>query len=139
MTKRGEVVHTLDRLFRRLCKTEWADGNEYVRCYTCGKTIHYKQIEIGHFHSRRYMAIRWDERNVRPQCHACNQDMEGASGADRARIIYNFYAARLKAEIGDKDFSELESHKTDKVPTVELEALAAVMRARLKNMEGKDA
>lgn len=120
MKKRGSIVHDLDRLFRRIQKLDWADGKEYVRCYTCGNLFHVSTIEVGHYHSRRYMAIRWDERNVRPQCHRCNQDMEGASGAE------------LGAE-----FAELEAHKRDKFLTVEMEELAAVMKARLKGMEGK--
>lgn len=137
MKRRGSIVHDLDRLFRRIQKLDWADGKEYVRCYTCGAWIPVSAIEVGHYHSRRYMAIRWDERNVRPQCHKCNQDMEGASGAERARIIYNFYTERLKAELG-AEFAELEAHKRDKFLTVEMEELAAVMKARLKGMEGKE-
>lgn len=29
-------------------------------------------IGAGHFASRRHMATRWDEANVRPQCYGCN-------------------------------------------------------------------
>lgn len=135
--KRGDLVDACDRLFRRLQKLLWADGKEYVQCFTCGKWVDHKSIEVGHYHSRRFMAIRWDERNVRPQCHKCNLDMEGQSGAGQAKIVKAFYTARLTEEIGEDGMAELDAHKLDKVPTPTLDELAAVMRARLRRMEGK--
>ena len=50
---------------------------EYIRlrdqnkpCITCGN---YGQKDCGHFISRRYEAVRYDERNANGQCLKCNR------------------------------------------------------------------
>jgi hypothetical protein len=137
LRRRSEIVADLDRLYRKIRKLEWADGSDYCRCYTCRQLFRRTEIEVGHFDSRRFVAIRWDDRNTRPQCHLCNQAQAGAEGATKAKAIRELYRMRLEAEIGAEALASLEAGKTDKVPTCELEALVDIMRARLKDMEGK--
>tara|TARA_R100001015_G_C4552601_1_gene114121 strand:+ start:227 stop:631 length:405 start_codon:yes stop_codon:yes gene_type:complete len=50
------------------------DSNEYgmVQCFTSGRVYHYKQIQAGHFMSRRHLSTRWNEQNVQPQSAADN-------------------------------------------------------------------
>ena len=43
-----------------------------VRCYTCGKIIHYQKSDLGHYISRALMSTKYDEDNVRIQCWECN-------------------------------------------------------------------
>ncbi len=47
----------------------WGYGN----CITCGKMVHWKEADTGHFMSRRHEATFFDERNAHLQCKACNQ------------------------------------------------------------------
>ncbi len=47
---------------------------KYIRardsaCVTCGST---ENAQCGHFVSRSYKAVRWDEKNAHKQCYACN-------------------------------------------------------------------
>ena len=40
----------------------------YLRCYKVLK----EGVQCGHFISRSKKAVRWDERNAKPQCYRCN-------------------------------------------------------------------
>jgi hypothetical protein len=46
-------------------------------CYTCGKKFPIKEIDCGHYVSRTCGNLRYDIRNVRPQCKWCNRFCEG--------------------------------------------------------------
>jgi len=51
--------------------------NGIVKCCTCGQWHHWKQMDAGHFMSRRYEATRFDEMNTGPQCRADNRYNQG--------------------------------------------------------------
>lgn len=66
-------------------------------CYTCrakGKTL-----QCGHFISRGFLAIRWNESNARPQCVGCNIWGRGKP-LD--------FEERLKNELGDEAVEQLK-------------------------------
>ncbi len=69
---RSKLVKKLDTVFSQYIRLSNADKNGYCTCVTCNKTFHWKAIQAGHFMSRKHYSIRWDERNVKPQCVACN-------------------------------------------------------------------
>ena len=69
---RSKLVKKLDTVFSQYIRRSNADNNGYCTCVTCNKTFHWKEIQAGHFMSRKHYSIRWDERNVKPQCVACN-------------------------------------------------------------------
>jgi hypothetical protein len=52
-----------DRLFSRYIRAR--DG----RCVECGKT---DSLQCAHLVSRRYHAVRWDERNAVALCQGCH-------------------------------------------------------------------
>ena len=62
----------LDKVFSLYIRLKYSDANGYCRCISCGKIHFYKDIQNGHYMSRRYMSTRFDENNCRPQCVACN-------------------------------------------------------------------
>lgn len=66
------LTKKLDRLVSQYIRRKYADKNGYVRCYTCGKPLQIKEAHCGHFISRRHLATRWLEDNLRPQCPLCN-------------------------------------------------------------------
>lgn len=68
----AKLKKKLDSLFSLYIRHKYADENGIVECYTCGKKLPIKRIHNGHFMSRGYLATRFDERNVRPQCPGCN-------------------------------------------------------------------
>lgn len=88
----------LDATFSLYIRTKFSkDG--LVSCYTCPRRAPIKEMQNGHFVPRQYLKTRWDERNCRPQCYACN-------------ILYNGqpsrFAERLIAEYGPDIIQELE-------------------------------
>lgn len=49
-----------------------ANQDGFVDCVTCDKTFHWKKIQAGHFVSGRSGRILFADKNVHPQCYACN-------------------------------------------------------------------
>jgi len=89
----AQLKKELDRVFSIYIRQKYADSLGNVACYTCGKVMHWKQIQNGHFVSRQYLATRWDENNCRPQCIGDNIFGNGKP-LD--------FEERLKKELGDQ-------------------------------------
>jgi hypothetical protein len=88
-TKRG-LIKKLDKVFSLYIRHKYAkDG--MVRCYTCTAMKPPKEMQCGHFISRSYYILRWEEDNARPQCASCNLYHQGQQ--------YEF-GRRLEKEIG---------------------------------------
>lgn len=62
----------LDNVFSEYIRKRDSDGDGMVKCVTCGKVMHWKQVDCGHFVSRAKLNTRWDERNASGQCKQCN-------------------------------------------------------------------
>lgn len=93
------------------------DGS--VDCVTCGVKKDFKDIQCGHFMSRRFNATRFSEFNTAPQCVGCNlmrygeqykfgrwiDDMYGPGTAERlygeARVPHQFKASELEEIISE--------------------------------------
>ena len=43
-----------------------------IRCVTCGKADHWKNLQGGHYISRTWTAHKIREENIWPQCPGCN-------------------------------------------------------------------
>ena len=68
---RSKLIKKLDTIFSRWVRLS-NSVNEICTCVTCGKESHWKDIQAGHFISRKHYSTRWDKRNVLPQCVGCN-------------------------------------------------------------------
>ena len=68
---RKTIVNNLDKVFSEYIRRRYTKNNIAV-CVTCGKKDHWKNLQAGHFMSRKHYATRWDEENVEVQCMACN-------------------------------------------------------------------
>ena len=122
-TTRSKLVKKLDTVFSL---SQWirlsnADNNKNCICVTCNKTFFWKEIQAGHFISRKHYSIRWDERNVKPQCAGCNVFRYGE------QYKYSLY-------LGNKLSKKLleESRKLVKFTNVELEEMIQKYSQRLK-------
>lgn len=67
----------LDTVFSRYIRLRDANDMGFCTCISCGKVDEWKSMHCGHFLSRRYNAIRFDERNAHAQCPACNLFLSG--------------------------------------------------------------
>ncbi len=68
---RKTLVKKLDTVFSIYIRRRYAKDN-IAECVTCGKQDHWKNLQAGHFMSRKHYATRWDEDNVEVQCMGCN-------------------------------------------------------------------
>ena len=69
---RKQIVKELDTIFSQYIRLKGADKNGFGICVTCGKKDLVKNMDAGHFRSRRFYSTRWDEDNVNIQCKRCN-------------------------------------------------------------------
>ena len=53
---------------RRQASNSWG----YCKCYTCGVTKRYQELQAGHAIPGRRGAVLFDEDIIKPQCVACN-------------------------------------------------------------------
>ena len=72
-----QLKNELDKVFSKYVRAKHADDSGYVRCVTCNRKHLVGNAHAGHFASRRHMATRWDEDNVKPQCFQCNITDQG--------------------------------------------------------------
>lgn len=120
---RSKLVKKLDTVFSQYIRLSNADNNGYCTCVTCNKTFHWKKIQAGHFMSRKHFSIRWDERNVKPQCVACNVYRAGE------QYKYSIY---LGKELANELY--LQSKEIVKFTNYELEDMINDYSEKLKKL-----
>jgi len=102
---------------------------EIITCVTCGVKKHWKEMQGGHFISRRFTNHKLLEENVHPQCPACNGPLRGN---------YHAYTLYMIDMYGRKYVDELLATKgeTKKYNRIEIEELISDLRIELKKLEG---
>jgi len=121
-------IEILDEVFSQYIRLRGCDYRGYNTCFTCGVTLHWKQLQCGHFIPRQHMSLRYDQKNCFPQCFTCNCDKNGNIEEYKNRIVRHFgivhlnYLQEKKNEI--KQFSDFE-----------LDILIAFYRKKIKEMK----
>jgi len=117
---RSKLVTKLDIIFSQYTRRSNADDSGFCTCVTCGEKHHWKKIQAGHFMSRKHYSIRWDERNVKPQCVSCNVFRAGEQykysiylGLELANELY-LQSKELK-KFSNSDLEEMISHYSDEL------------------------
>ena len=59
--------------FIRLRDATESNGILVNKCFTCNKPKEAKELECGHYQSRKHTSTRWSELNALPQCPYCNK------------------------------------------------------------------
>lgn len=114
---KSKLMEDLDKIFSRYIRIKYAMQNGYCRCISCGRIHHWKEIQNGHYMSRRHLSTRWAEDNCRPQCVACNIFNQGNAQAYRVALI---------KEIGEQRVNLIEARarqETCKYSEFELKTL----------------
>jgi hypothetical protein len=106
---RSKLVKKLDFVFSQYIRKKNADKNGNCSCCTCGKVLHWKEIQAGHFMSRKHYSIRWDERNVHPQCVACNVFRYGE------QYKYSIFLGKELADVLYLQSKEIKKYTTDEL------------------------
>lgn len=117
---RSKLVRKLDIIFSQYVRLSNADSSGLCTCVTCGEKHHWKKIQAGHFMSRKHYSIRWDERNVKPQCVKCNVFRAGEQykysiylGLELSNELY-LESKEIK-KFSNLDLEEMISHYSDKL------------------------
>ena len=117
---RSKLVKKLDVVFSKYIRLK-DSKNGIGTCVTCGKKDHWKNLQAGHFMSRKHYSTRWDENNVRIQCAACNVFRYGE------QFLFSKYLGNnLSEELLDK------SRRLVKFTNIELEEMISHYSNKLK-------
>ena len=73
----SSLEKTADKWFSLYIRLRDADENGMVKCVTCGKVAHYKEMDCGHFVTRNHKATRYSKDNCHPQDTFCNRYAHG--------------------------------------------------------------
>lgn len=125
LSRKG-LVKKLDTVFSQYVRLHHADDRGYCICFTCGKKFYWKEIQAGHFMSRKFYATRWEEDNVKPQCAGCNIFRYGEQ---------YLFAKQLGQATADKMHSQ--SREVAKISNVELQDKIEHYSALVKNYQYK--
>ena len=90
-----------DRVF-----SQYIRSRDNHHCYTCFAFMTPKFSQCGHYISRNYLALRFDERNAHCQCPQCNIFKKGNMAV---------YAIMLEKEFGVGILQELENIKLNNI------------------------
>ena len=66
-----------DRYFSEYIRMRDSNSNGLSQCITCGTFKSWKDMDCGHFISRRFESVRYDEKNAHAQCKKCNRYENG--------------------------------------------------------------
>jgi hypothetical protein len=124
------LITKLDQVFSQYVRISRIGKDGLVPCFTCEGKYPWKQIQCGHFQSRRYLSVRFNEDNCRPQCYACNV---GKSG-EQFRFGIN-----LDLELG-QGFAELMEQRAKQIKKFETQELLDMIdhyKARVERLKVK--
>lgn len=78
MAKTKKAAKALaDRWFSKYVRKRDADKYGVVKCCITGERFHWKNLDAGHFMSRRHESTRYDEHNTGPQSRFSNRFNQG--------------------------------------------------------------
>lgn len=126
----AKLQKELDRVYSIYIRRKDADPNGYVKCYTSGKVFHWKEIQCGHFISRRHLSTRWCEKNTKPQSVAENVFNQGNGPV---------FAQKLIQEYGPGILEELEIKKNNicKISAFEYQILIKEYKQKIADLDAK--
>lgn len=124
----SQLRDKLDAVYSQWIRRSAADPKGTVKCYTCPKVDHWKNLQCGHYISRRHMSTRWFEKNTKVQCVGCNVFNQGNGPA---------FSLALVREYGPTILEELEIKKNNicKMGKFEYELLIQEYTQKLKQLD----
>jgi len=131
MRKQGKSK--VSKLQRKL----WSLTAEYIKtkygntCYTCdSQNLEGRNFHCGHFipKAASNFQLKYDERNLRPQCYHCNINL-GGNGAEFSRRLRKEFGARYVEKI------HKDNQGISKAGVYELEARIEEFKELLKSVD----
>lgn len=91
------IKNSLDSWFSKYIRIR-DSTNGYGNCCTCGQVGNIKDMDCGHFMSRRHYSTRWEEKNCHLQCVSCNKYRAGEQ-YKMSIFIKNKYGDKVPEEL----------------------------------------
>lgn len=114
------------KTFSEYIRQRDADWRGYVKCITCPKVKQWKEMDAGHYISRSWNSVLFNEKNVHAQCKGCNSYRSGR---------HDEYALALITRYGKGILEELNKFKIPHNFTIkELEELHKEIKVKLKQL-----
>lgn len=66
------LIKECDRITSIYVRKKAMDEKGIILCFTCNKEMDFYEAQCGHFIPRANLFLRFDLRNLRPQCANCN-------------------------------------------------------------------
>ena len=127
--ERAFLIQDLDLAISHYVRKRESSLSGIVKCYTCDWSGKWKDADCGHYVPRSNMALRWDLRNLRPQCKMCNQFKYGE--------VETFGANLNEESPGIVDELLEDARLPCKWSREELKQMLIDIRAKLKIVETK--
>jgi hypothetical protein len=116
------------KLLQKLVRMKYADDFGMCQCVTCNKVQHWKEMDGGHFVSRRHNTTLLVEENIHPQCKGCNGYKSGNIDSYSLFMIDTYGLDAMRELIDSK-------HQPRKFTALELEDFIAEYKKRIKEQE----
>jgi hypothetical protein len=122
------LITKLDNIFSRYKRLSALMPAGYIRCFTCGAFISFRETDNGHYIGREFMGTRYCEENTECQCHSCNRFAEGSKAS---------FALNLIKKYGPGILERLDKLKNERkfFTSAELEELIVYYKAKVKKLE----
>ena len=132
-SERQKAIEKADKYCSLYVRLSNADSNGYCTCYTCYKKKHRKEIQCWHRIGRRYIIVRRDLDNLRPQCFGCNSKTWGnwMPVEFEAHLLDDIWADRVHA-VEQKAMDEVRDPEKYKIDTPTILEMADMYRDLLK-------
>ena len=128
-TSRKKLVENLDKVFSQYIRNRFAK-NGMATCVTCGSQKEVKQMQCGHFMSRKHYSTRWDETNCQVQCYTCNVMQYGQ------QYRFGLYLNSVYGSDTAEDL-HIKSKQTVKISDTDLEDMIEMYKNKLINLDIK--
>lgn len=120
-----------DEWMSRYIRLRDSDPQGFGRCISCGKWVHWKDADNGHFINRSHMNTRYDEQNCNLQCRSCNRFDEGNNEGYRRGLI-----AKYGEGIINHLFLKKQIHRN--FSAFELQEIAKYYRNKFNDLKNKN-
>ena len=116
----SKLKKKLDKLFSEYIRKRDSDYKGNCKCISCGKDAPAfgGSIHAGHLFSRRYLATRFDEKNVNSQCAYCNTFLNG-NQIKAARGVDNKWGEGTVEELESRIHTIVKLSRADYLEAIE--------------------
>ena len=102
-------------------------NTDYCRCATCTTSKHWKEMDAGHFVSRRHKSTKYHPKNVLAQCPYCNRFNQGKQFEMGKEIDRRFGE-------GTADLMLAKSRESYKLHQFEIDQLGNIYKEKVKKL-----